>query len=96
MVNNPFGDIGAKKKAKAEDFIEDAKVDGSKKLDQQARRGANYKDTKTGETINLGGKVLQVPLNAYELKTLSEAALQEGLPLATFLRVIALKHVKNM
>jgi len=45
--------------------------------------------------IKLGGKVLQVPLNEYELNILSNAALNEGLPLATFLRTTALKHVKN-
>lgn len=93
MVKTPFSDITAKKKI--EKFIDNAKIDGSKKIEQQARRGASYKDTKTGDTIKLGGKVLQIPLNEYELNILSEAALQEGLALATFLRVTALKYVKN-
>lgn len=94
MAKNPFGDITAKNKTTS--FVDSAKIDGSRKLDQQDRRGASYKDTKTGETIKLGGKILQVPLNEYELNILSEAASQEGLPLATFLRATALKYVKKM
>ncbi len=93
MAKNPFGDITAK--SKATNFVDSAKIDGSNKIDSQARRGSSYKDTKTGKKIKLGGKILQVPLNEYELNILSEAALQEGLPLATFLRVTALKYVKS-
>jgi len=96
--SNPFENIGKKAKLSTDDFINTAKVDGNsetKKLDPQGRRGANYKDKDTGKMIKLGGKVLQVPLNEYELNILSNAALNEGLPLATFLRTTALKHVKN-
>ena len=92
MAKNPFGDITAKNKTT--NFIDNAKVDGSNNI-QQDRRGSSYKDPKTGKTIKLGGKILQVPLNEYELKILIEAALQEGLPLATFLRATALKYVNN-
>ena len=95
MAKKPFGDIGAKKKA--QNFIENAKVDGdkSKEIDPQGRRGSSYKDAKTGETIKLSGKILQVPLNEYELNILNKAAEQAELPLATFLRVTALKYAKN-
>jgi len=98
VKSNPFGNIGKKAKPSTDDFINTAKVDGGnepKKLDPQGRRGANYKDKDTGKMIKLGGKVLQVPLNEYELSILSDAALNEGLPLATFLRATALKYVKN-
>ncbi|MEL0630735.1 hypothetical protein [Psychromonas aquatilis] len=94
MAKNPFGDITAKKKA-TKKFIEDAKVDGEIESNVQNRRGASYKDPKTGEKIKLGGKILQVPLNEQELKTLTESAQEEGLPLATFLRKIAIRHAKS-
>ena len=91
MAKNPFGDITAKKKA-TKKFIEDAKVDGEKESNAKNRRGASYKDPKTGGLIKLGGKTLQVPLNEQELKILTESALEEGLPLATFMRTLAIKH----
>lgn len=93
MAKNPFGDITAKKKA-TKKFIEDAKVDGEKESNVKNRRGANYKDPKTGELIKLGGKILQVPLNEEELKILTESALKNGLPLATFIRTVALRDAK--
>ena len=91
MAKNPFGDITAKNKA-AENFIKDAKVDGEKYINVKNRRGASYKDPKTGELIKLGGKIVQVPLNKGELDILNEFALKSGLPLATFLRTLAIKH----
>lgn len=94
MAKNPFGDITAKKKA-TKKFIENAKVDGERESNVQNRRGASYKDPKTGEQIKLGGKVLQVPLNEQELKILTESAQEEGLPLATFMRKIAIRYAKS-
>ena len=93
MAKNPFGDITAKKKA-TKKFIEDAKVDGEKESNVKNRRGASYKDPKTGEQIKLGGKILQVPLNEEELKILTESALKNGLPLATFIRTVALRDAE--
>lgn len=94
MSKNPFGDIGIKKKA--ESFIDNAKVDGSKcdALDPKERRGSSFKDPKTKEVIKLNGKVVQVPMNAYELDLLTQMADEKGLPLATFLRVTALQTAK--
>ena len=94
MAKNPFGDITAKKKA-TKKFIENAKVDGEKESNAQNRRGASYKDPKTGEQIKLGGKILQIPLNEQELKILTESAQEEGLPLATFIRKIAIRYANS-
>lgn len=96
MAKNPFGDITAKKKA-TKKFIENAKVDGERERESnvQNRRGASYKDPKTGEQIKLGGKILQVPLNEQELKILTESAQEEGLPLATFMRKIAIRYANS-
>lgn len=94
MAKNPFGDITAKKKA-TKKFIENAKVDGEKESNVQNRRGASYKDPKTGEQIKLGGKILQIPLNEQELKILTESAQEEGLPLATFIRKIAIRYTNS-
>lgn len=94
MAKNPFGDITAKKKA-TKKFIENAKVDGEKESNVQNRRGASYKDPKTGEQIKLGGKILQIPLNEQELKILTESAQEEGLPLATFMRKIAIRYANS-
>lgn len=94
MAKNPFGDITAKKKA-TKKFIENAKVDGEKESNVQNRRGASYKDPKTGEQIKLGGKILQIPLNEQELKILTESAQEEGLPLATFIRKIAIRYANS-
>ncbi|RYU41127.1 hypothetical protein ERW49_18845 [Aliivibrio finisterrensis] len=94
MSKNPFGDIAKKKKA--ESFIDDAKVDGLKDdaLDPKERRGSSFKDPKTKAMIKLSGKVVQVPMNAYEVKLLTQMADEAGLPLATFLRVTALQTAK--
>lgn len=94
MAKNPFGDITAKKKA-TKKFIENAKVDGERESNVQNRRGASYKDPKTGEQIKLGGKILQIPLNEQELKILTESAQEEGLPLATFIRKIAIRYANS-
>tara|TARA_R110001583_G_scaffold193131_2_gene360826 strand:+ start:4153 stop:4440 length:288 start_codon:yes stop_codon:yes gene_type:complete len=94
MAKNPFGDITAKKKA-TKKFIENAKVDGERESNVQNRRGASYKDPKTGERIKLGGKILQIPLNEQELKILTESAQEEGLPLATFMRKIAIRYANS-
>jgi hypothetical protein len=93
MAKNPFGDIAVKKKAAS--FIDDAKVDGDiNKLDPKARRGSSFKDPKTKEIIKLEGKIVQVPMNAYEVDVLTKAAESEGLALATYLRVMALRSAK--
>jgi len=94
MAKNPFGDITARKKA-TKKFIENAKVDGERESNVQNRRGASYKDPKTGEQIKLGGKILQIPLNEQELKILTESAQEEGLPLATFMRKIAIRYANS-
>jgi len=94
MAKNPFGDITARKKA-TKKFIENAKVDGERESNVQNRRGASYKDPKTGEKIKLGGKILQIPLNEQELKILTESAQEEGLPLATFMRKIAIRYANS-
>lgn len=97
MKNNPFSDI--KKKSKSIDtqsFIEEAKVDGSKsELDKNERRGTSYVDKRTGEKIKLSGKILQVPVNGYELKILEDGAKKMGLPLGSYLRVIGIEAAKE-
>lgn len=92
MKNNPFSDIKKKsKKVDANSFIEEAKVDGSQKnLDKNERRGSSYTDKDTGEKIKLTGKILQVPVNGYELKILTEGAKKMGLPLGSYLRTLGL------
>lgn len=90
MKNNPFSDI--KKKNKSADlskFIEEAKVDGA--LDKNERRGSSYIDKETGKKIKLTGKILQVPVNGYELKELEKGAKKMGLPLGSYLRTLGLE-----
>ena len=93
MKNSPFSDIKKKKKSvDADSFIEEAKVDGSKsKLDKNERRGASYVDKKTGERFKLSGKILQVPVNGYELEILEEGAKKMGLPLGSYLRTLGIE-----
>jgi hypothetical protein len=97
MKNKPFSDI--KKKSKPTDlsnFIEDAKVDGSKEhFDKNERRGSSYLDKVTGERIKLTGKILQVPVNGYELKELEKGAKKMGLPLGSYLRTLGLEAAEK-
>ncbi|MDV7106389.1 hypothetical protein R3X26_18575 [Vibrio sp. TH_r3] len=92
MTNNPFSDI--KKKSKSTDlskFIDEAKVDGtSDNLDKNERRGSSYIDKETGTKVKLTGKILQVPVNGYELKELEKGAKKMGLPLGSYLRTLGL------
>lgn len=92
MKNSPFSDIKKKNKAlNTISFIEDAKVDGSKViLDKNERRGSSYLDTKTGKRVSLSGKIIQIPVNGYELKTLKILAKEAGLPIGTYLRALAM------
>lgn len=96
MKNKPFSDI--KKKTKAlNDFIGDAKVDGSKnEYNKNERRGSSYLDKNTGERIRLTGKILQVPVNGYELKKLEEGAKKVGLPLGSYLRTLGLEAAEKL
>lgn len=97
MKNNPFSDITKKQKySKKNDFIESAKVDGDKKLftnsfDINERRGSSYIDKNTGEKVKLSGKILQVPVNGYELKILEDGAKRMGLPLGSYLRTLGIE-----
>ena len=92
MKDNPFADIKKKAtKSQTIDFIESAKVDGSKKIfDKNERRGSSYFDKATGEKIPLSGKIIQVPVNGYELEVLTALAKEVGLPIGTYLRNLAM------
>lgn len=93
MKNSPFSDIKKKRRnIDTDTFIEEAKVDGSKPiLDKNERRGSSYIDKETGEKIKLTGKILQVPVNGYELKILEDGAKKMGLPLGSYLRTLGLE-----
>jgi hypothetical protein len=92
MKNNPFGDIQKKTKtANKSEFIESAKVDGASTLDKNERRGASYIDRDSGEKVKLTGKILQVPVNGYELRILENGAKKNGLPLSSYLRTLGIK-----
>jgi hypothetical protein len=98
MKNSPFSDIKKKKKVlDTNSFIDDAKVDGSKViLDRNERRGSSYLDTKTGKRIPLSGKVIQVPVNGYELQIMELLAKEAGLPVGTYLRNLAMNTENTM
>ncbi|PAV01456.1 hypothetical protein CBG25_16530 [Arsenophonus sp. ENCA] len=53
-------------------------------------------DKNTGKKILLGGKVLEVPLNASEFELLKKAAKNSGLPVATYVRSNALLSAKKL
>ncbi|GHY03058.1 hypothetical protein VCSRO210_3767 [Vibrio cholerae] len=97
MKGNPFSDI--KKKGKTSDlskFIDEAKVDGSTEiLDKNERRGSSYIDKETGKKVKLSGKILQVPVNGYELKELEKGAKRMGLPLGSYLRTLGLEAAEK-
>jgi hypothetical protein len=102
MKSNPFSDIAKKRKStNKEDFIDAAKVDGENKpassfLDANERRGSSYIDKETGEKIKLSGKILQVPVNGYELKILEDGAKRMGLPLGSYLRSLGIEAANDM
>lgn len=80
-----------------DEFVESAKTDGRKSVKEpKSRRGKYRIDPKTGERIDLGGKVLEVPLNAGEVEILSRAAEVSGLPVATFMRSEAIKVARKI
>jgi hypothetical protein len=101
MKNNPFSDINKKRKTvNKEDFIDAAKVDGDKttvnnSLDVNERRGSHYIDKETGKKIKLSGKVLQVPVNGYELSILEDGAKKMGLPLGSYLRTLGIEAANS-
>lgn len=97
MKNNLFSDIKRKTKSNdADSFIEDAKVDGKQsKLDKNERRGSSYLDKETGKRVKLTGKIVQVPVNGYELKILESGAKKMGLPLGSYLRTLGIEAAKN-
>lgn len=99
MKNNPFSDITKKRKTiNKENFIDAAKVDGDNNtpsFDINERRGSHYIDKETGKKIKLSGKVLQVPVNGYELKKLEDGAKKMGLPLGSYLRTLGIEAAKN-
>ncbi|BAE80510.1 hypothetical protein [Sodalis phage phiSG1] len=99
MSKGTFYNIGKlKQQEKALDaFVESAKIDGSESVGKlKSRRGKYRIDPKTGERIDLGGKVLEVPLNAGEVALLSRAAEVSGLPVATFMRSEAVKVARKI
>ncbi|MDE1240531.1 hypothetical protein [Vibrio aestuarianus] len=97
MKNSPFSDIKKKgKKPDLDEFIDDAKVDGTpNQLDKNERRGSSYIDKETGEKVKLTGKILQVPVNGYELNILEEGAKKVGLPLGSYLRTLGLEAAEK-
>jgi hypothetical protein len=100
MKNNPFSDINKKRKTiNKENFIDAAKVDGDNNntpsFDINERRGSHYIDKETGKKIKLSGKVLQVPVNGYELKILEDGAKKMGLPLGSYLRTLGIEAAKK-
>ncbi|CAM3965118.1 hypothetical protein [Vibrio aerogenes] len=101
MKNSPFSDIKKKKnKPDAKEFIESAKVDGqnspSTQFDKNERRGASYVDKTTGKRIQLSGKILQVPVNGYELQILEAGAKEAGLPLGSYLRNLGMDAAQRL
>lgn len=102
MAKGSFSNIGKlrKKEQPALDaFVESAKIDGRDDgvgKSKSKRRGKYRIDPKTGERIELGGKVLEVPLNAGEAELLSRAAEMSGLPVATFMRSEAMKVARKI
>lgn len=97
MKSNPFSDIKKKKaEQKKTNFIESAKVDGHTKYDlnKNERRGSSYIDKETGEKVKLSGKILQVPVNGYELNILEQGAKKMGLPLGSYLRTLGIEAAK--
>ena len=110
MTKGKFDNIGnttnkAKNKPKTvpeglEEFADKAKVDGNTPrdplvgLNPAGRRGKRYKDSKTGDVIQLKGKVQELPLNEYELTVVEMAASKSGLSLTAYMRGTALATAK--
>lgn len=99
MKNNPFGDIKKKNNnISKSDFIESAKVDGNtdtSSFEKNERRGSSYIDKETGKRVKLSGKIIQVPVNGYELNILEEGAKKMGLPLGSYLRTLGIEHINK-
>lgn len=98
MAKGDFGNIKRSKSAVSlDEFVESAKVDGGQKNQDPAseRRGKFMIDPETGKKIALGGKVLEVPLNAYEVDLLTRAARDAGLPVATYVRSAVIRLAKD-
>ena len=93
MKKNIFSDIKKKNTSTYDSFIDEAKVDGKK--DKNERRGSSYVDKETGIRVPLSGKVIQVPVNGYELSILESLAKEAGLPVGTFLRNLAMDKAQN-
>ncbi len=99
MAKTPFAGIGKKPRApkSEQEFIEGAKVDGTQavepkapKLDKNERRGASYKDSETGEKVELTGAKIQVAVNGWELEKIKQGAAKKGLTIASYLRTIGI------
>ncbi|WP_323085403.1 hypothetical protein [Providencia alcalifaciens] len=99
MAKGEFSSIKRdRKKPDFEEFVGSAKVDGNKDetiKPANTRRGKYKIDPDTGERVSLGGKVLGIPLNQNELETITEAAENAGMPVATFVRAAAMKAAKD-
>ncbi|MDW2116725.1 MULTISPECIES: hypothetical protein [unclassified Vibrio] len=93
MSKNPFSDIKRKGTEPKKSFIESAKVDGKK--DKNERRGSSYIDKETGERVPLSGKIIQVPVNGYELSILEDLSKEAGLPIGTYLRNLAMDKAQS-
>lgn len=97
MAKGDFSGIKRKvntTEASLNSFINAAKVDGhlvGATADKNARRGKFYRDPKTGQRIELDGKVQEIPLNAYEIQLLEQAAEHSGLTLTAFIRSAAIR-----
>jgi Protein of unknown function (DUF1778) len=102
MAKGDFSGIKRKvnaTEASLNSFINAAKVDGhlvgGVPVDKNARRGKFYRDPKTGQRIELDGKVQEIPLNAYEIQLLERAAEHSGLTLTSFIRSAAIRAALN-
>ena len=99
MKNTPFGDMKKKNNnISKSDFIESAKVDGNtdtSSFEKNERRGSSYIDKETGKRVKLSGKILQVPVNGYELNIIEEGAKKMGLPLGSYLRTLGIENVNK-
>ncbi|HDR2590599.1 TPA: hypothetical protein QCI16_004483 [Enterobacter ludwigii] len=98
MAKGEFGGIKRSKPAASlDEFVETAKVDGSRKYHtpENGRRGRSMTDPETGKKISLGGKTLQIPLNAYEVDLLNRAAAIAGISVAAYVRSTMIRLAKE-
>ncbi|WP_334472605.1 hypothetical protein [Arsenophonus sp. PmNCSU2021_1] len=97
MAKGDFTTVVKQKNNNIDKFINNAKVDGDDSFESSnERRGKYMIDKNTGKKVLLGGKVLEVPLNASEFELLKKAAKNSGLPVATYVRSNALLSAKKL